>query len=57
MNISTITMPLINNKQKRVMPTTSRGRSLYIVDCFLNGRPLLRNHDNPQLSVKDVRRS
>ena len=57
MNISTITMPLINNKQKRVMPTTSRGRSLYIVDCFLNGRPLLHNHDNPQLSVKDVRRS
>ena len=54
MNASTITMPLINSKQKRVLPTTSRGRSLYVIDCFLNGKPLLRNHDNPQLTVKDL---
>lgn len=32
-------------------PTTPRGRALYTVDWFLNGKPVLRNHDNPQLSI------
>jgi hypothetical protein len=33
------------------LPTTSRGRALYTIDWFLNGKPALRNHDNPQLST------
>jgi hypothetical protein len=57
MNASTITMPIINDKRTRVLPTTSRGRSLYIVDRFLHGKPLLRDHDNPQLTVRDIGRS
>lgn len=56
MNASSITMPIINSKKTHVLPTTSRGRALYSVDYFLNGKPLLRNHDNPQLSVKNVSR-
>ena len=33
------------------VPSTPRGRALYTVDWFLNGKPVLRNHDNPQLSI------
>lgn len=32
--------------QGKIIPETSRGRALYTVDWFLNGSPLLRNHDN-----------
>jgi hypothetical protein len=35
----------------RNLPTTPRGRALYTIDWFLNGKPVLRNHDNPQLSI------
>ena len=33
-------------------PTTARGRALYFVDWFLNGRPVLQNYDNPNLSCR-----
>ena len=35
----------------RNLPTTPRGRALYTIDWFLNGKPVLRNHDNPQMSI------
>lgn len=33
-------------------PRTSRGRALYTVDWFLNGRPVLSDHDNPRLQLR-----
>jgi len=36
---------------EKTVPTTPRGRALYTVDWFLNGRPVLRNHDNPSLKL------
>lgn len=38
-------------RNKPYLPTTPRGRALYTIDWFLNGNPVLRNHDNPQLSI------
>ena len=34
------------------LPRSGRGRALYTVDWFLNGKPVLRSHDNPQLSIR-----
>lgn len=38
---------------RKTVPTTPRGRALYTVDWFLNGTPVLRNHDNPIHKLKD----
>ena len=47
--------PLIASKvteqNRPYLPHTARGRALYTIDWFLNGKPVLRNHDNPQLSI------
>lgn len=32
-------------------PNTPRGRALHTIDWFLNGKPVLKNHDNPRLSL------
>ena len=36
-----------------IIPRTPRGRALYTVDWFLNGKPVLRNHDNPNLRLTE----
>ena len=51
MNSNTIQTPYATSYATREIPTTPRGRALYTVDWFLNGKPVLRNHDNPQLSI------
>ena len=51
MNSNTIQTPYVTSYETREIPTTPRGRALYTVDWFLNGKPVLRNHDNPQLSI------
>lgn len=33
------------------IPQTPRGRALYTIDYFLNGRPVLDNHDHPRLTL------
>jgi len=38
---------------EKTIPVTPRGRALYTVDWFLNGKPVLRNHDNPNLKLTD----
>ena len=38
---------------QRTIPTTPRGRALHTVDWFLNGKPVLRNHDNPIHKLTD----
>lgn len=49
-----ISLPrLKTHKSGNVVPTTARGRALFSVDWFLNGRPVLRNHDNPCLSLRN----
>lgn len=41
------------NKQTResTIPVTGRGRALHTIDCFLNGKPVLSNHDNPRMTL------
>lgn len=34
-------------------PTTPRGRALFTVDWFLNGKPVLRNHDHPCQTLRN----
>ncbi|MDH5179016.1 MAG: hypothetical protein OEZ39_01600 [Gammaproteobacteria bacterium] len=46
-------VPQVTKKQSIGVPTTPRGRALYTLDWFLNGRPVLRRHDNPCLTVKN----
>lgn len=41
------------NKDKTSLPTTARGRALYTIDWFINGSPVLANHDNPRVSLRD----
>jgi len=48
-----LTENTISDKKVCEIPTSSRGRALHTVDWFLNGKPVLRNHDNPQLTIKD----
>ena len=45
--------PLLNikNAEKNIIPQTPRGRALYTVDWFLNGRPVLSHHDNKRQSL------
>ena len=52
-NIATATDT--THQKSRNMPSTPRGRALYTIDWFLNGKPVLRNHDNPQLSIANGR--
>ena len=38
---------------EQYVPTTPRGRALYTIDYFLNGKPVLRNHDNARVQLRD----
>ena len=54
--MNTIAMTSTTNNQRQPgtsLPTTPRGRALYTVDWFLNGTPVLRNHDNPSIKLND----
>jgi hypothetical protein len=57
MNIPTITMPILSNQQSSQLPTSSRGYAMFTVDWFLNGHPVLHNHDNRQLTINDIGQS
>ncbi len=52
MKIATLYKHFVIRDQQSQLPTTGRGRALYTVDWFLNGKPVLRNHDNPCLSLR-----
>lgn len=39
-------------KQTAAIPQTARGRAMYATDSFLNGKPLMLNHDNPHLEIR-----
>ena len=53
MNTLIFRLPVLAKKTSTGVPTTPRGRALYTTDWFLNGRPVLHNHDNPCLTLKD----
>jgi len=38
-----------------LVPATPRGRALHTLDWFMNGKPVLNDHDDPNLKVQDVR--
>jgi len=39
-------------EEKVKLPASPRGRALFTVDWFLNGKPVLNNHDNPGLTLR-----
>ena len=39
--------------RKANVPTTPRGRALYTTDWFLNGKPVLSNHDNSRMTLRN----
>ena len=41
------------NRQKTTLPVTARGRALYTIDWFLNGKPVLQHHDNPCMTLRN----
>lgn len=45
-----------HNNKKTSLPTTARGRALYTIDWFINGSPVLTNHDNPRVSLRNEMR-
>lgn len=45
--------PVKKQHPTRTVPVTPRGRALYTVDWFLNGRPVLSNHDNPRMTLSN----
>lgn len=53
MNIAIFARPLITQAKKSNLPATPRGRALYTLDWFLNGKPVLSNHDNPCLTLRN----
>ena len=53
MEIITVNNFGYGNEDEPIVPRTPRGRALYTVDWFLNGKPVLRNHDNPGLKLTD----
>lgn len=44
----------VNNGTRRV-PATPRGRALHTVDWFMNGKPVLNNHDNSNIKLEHLR--
>ena len=50
--IAALTTGLRNNGHNNV-PVTARGRALYTIDCFLNGKPVLRNHDKSRAGLRN----
>ncbi|MDH5446580.1 MAG: hypothetical protein OEY52_13590 [Gammaproteobacteria bacterium] len=53
MNTLIFRLPQLAKKASTNVPSTGRGRALFTTDWFLNGRPVLSNHDNPCLTLKD----
>ena len=53
MKTITLETPIKNQEQKSNMPVTARGRALYTTDWFLNGKPVLSNHDNPRMTLRN----
>ena len=41
-----------NHATSHTVPTTPRGRALYTVDWFLNGKPVLQHHDHPRMTLR-----
>lgn len=43
----------IRNREVGQLPTTARGRALYTIDYFLNGKPELSNHDSSGITFRN----
>lgn len=53
MKTLTFRTPIQHNTHSSNRPKTARGRALYTTDWFLNGKPVLRNHDNPRMTLRN----
>jgi len=51
MKTDTHTLYLEQHDKRTHLPNSARGRALFTIDWFLNGSPLLRDHDNQRATV------
>jgi len=54
MTTMTMKMTYQDLLNKTAIPVTARGRALYTIDWFLNGRPATVDHDNLQSGIRDI---
>lgn len=54
MNTYTVEANNITSHKVEPIPETPRGRALLTVDWFLNGTPVLGNHDDPKRQLSAV---
>ena len=54
MNTSTIAGTLSVTQKESTVPVTARGRALYTIDWFANGKPVLDSHDALQISITQI---
>ena len=52
MSTTTLQANIDSSIAKGELPATPRGRALFTTDWFLNGKPVLRHHDNPRLNLR-----
>lgn len=53
MKTTTLRSSTQQNRSETHLPVTARGRALYTTDWFLNGKPVLRYHDNPRMTLRN----
>ena len=49
-------MKQTNGKLKTVTPNTQRGKTLLMVDRYLNGKPQQQFYDNPNMTIQSLRK-
>jgi hypothetical protein len=54
MNSLTIPQSEMRHESKLTVPVTKRGRALYTMDWFINGKPVLQYHDNSLLTLERI---
>jgi len=53
MTTMTMKMTYQGSLNKTAVPVTARGRALHTIDWFLNGMPVIADHDNFQSGIRD----
>lgn len=42
----------VRNRETDNLPVTARGRALYTIDCFMNGKTVLPKHDGLSVTLR-----
>ena len=51
------TMKQGNLNSSNIVANTARGRSMLMVDRYLNGKPSHQNYDNPNLKIGSLKKT